>query len=99
LFDLGIRVETSFLGEEIMNAQAVTSRQAEGAMDPRVKLYTLLEAAALLRRKPNWLYTNTKNNSIPHRRFGKFIVFTESDIHAIIAMTQRGPSEPVSLEG
>ncbi len=59
-----------------------------------VKLYTLQEAAQLLRRKPNWLYTKTKENAIPHRRFGKYIVFTETDIAAIIAMSLRGPGEP-----
>ena len=81
-----------------MNAQAPTSRHTEAAIDPKVKLYTLHEAATLLRRKPNWLYTKTKENCIPHRRFGKYIAFTESDIDAIIAMTQRGPSEPIAAE-
>jgi hypothetical protein len=76
-----------------MNTQVTDPRRAEAAIQPRVKLFTLHEAAKLLRRKPNWLYTKTKDNAIPHRRFGKFIVFTESDIDAIIAMSLRGPSE------
>ena len=85
-----------------MNTQVTESRSIETAIQPRVKLFTLPEAAKLLRRKPNWLYTKTKDNSIPHRRFGKFIVFTESDIDAKIAMSLRGPSElekAVTLEG
>jgi len=83
-----------------MNTQVSNTLSPE--IQPRVKLYTLNEAAKLLRRKPNWLYTKTKENSIPHRRFGKYIVFAESDIDPIIAMSLRGPGEVekvVALEG
>jgi hypothetical protein len=85
-----------------MNTQVSNTLSPEAAIQPRVKLYTLNEAAKLLRRKPNSLYTKTKENSIPHRRFGKYIVFAESDIDTIIAMSLRGPGEVekvVALEG
>jgi hypothetical protein len=59
----------------------------------RPQLYTLEEAANMLRRKPNWLYAKTKDRLVPHRRFGKFIAFTQADIEAIIAMSLRVPAE------
>jgi hypothetical protein len=59
----------------------------------RPQLYTLEEAATMLRRKPNWLYAKTKDRLVPHRRFGKFIAFTQADIEAIIAMGLRVPAE------
>ena len=76
-----------------MNANTTTASTLEPATQTRARLYTPQEAAKILRRKPNWLYIKTKENSIPHRRFGKYIVFTESDIDAIIAMNLRGPAE------
>jgi hypothetical protein len=70
----------------------------ENNFQTRSRLYTLQEAADILRRKPNWLYTKTKDNSIPHRRFGKYIVFTESDINTIITMSSRGPNSSETLD-
>jgi hypothetical protein len=77
--------------KESMNTQAVSTLPADYPIEAKQRIFTVQEAAQLLRRKPNWLYTKTKQKSIPHRRFGKYIVFTETDIEAIIAMSQRGP--------
>jgi len=76
-----------------MNTQVITTLPAEIPLGSTEKIFTVQEAAKLLRRKPNWLYLKTKDKSIPHRRFGKYIVFTEADIQAIIAMSLRGPGD------
>ena len=79
-----------------MNSQVVATLPADFPIETKDKIFTIREAARLLRRKPNWLYMKTKDKSIPHRRFGKYIVFTETDIEAIIAMSQRGPGSSQS---
>jgi len=76
-----------------MNTQLITTLPAEIPLGSTERIFTVQEAAKLLRRKPNWLYLKTKDKSIPHRRFGKYIVFTEADIQAIIAMSLRGPGD------
>ncbi|MCI0626635.1 MAG: helix-turn-helix domain-containing protein [Acidobacteria bacterium] len=77
-----------------MNSNTATSQTLEPETTAiRPQLYTLEEAASLLRRKPNWLYAKTRDRLVPHRRFGKFIAFTQTDIEAIIAMSLRGPAE------
>jgi hypothetical protein len=77
-----------------MNSEPVTIQSLEpetAAILPQ--LYTLEEAATILRRKPNWLYAKTKDRVVPHRRLGKFIAFTQADIEAIIEMSLRVPAE------
>ena len=64
----------------------------------RSQLYTLEEAATMLRRKPNWLYAKTKHRLVPHRRLGKFIAFTQADIEAIISMSLRVPGGMAAKE-
>lgn len=49
-------------------------------------LYTIDDAARMLRLKRTWLYERTRKNAIPHHRFGKYIRFTEADLEAIIRM-------------
>ncbi len=44
---------------------------------------TVDEAAARLGVKRSWIYERTRRNTIPHRRLGKFVRFTEQDIRAI----------------
>ena len=81
-------------GKASMNSKATIAQTLEPETTAiRPQLYTLEEAAILLRRKPNWLYAKTKYRLVPHRRFGKFIAFTQADIEAIIAMSLRGPAE------
>ena len=38
-----------------------------------------------------WIYERTRKNTIPHRKLGKHIRFTDSDLSAIIRMCSRGP--------
>jgi excisionase family DNA binding protein len=47
-------------------------------------LYSVLEAASKLHLPPKWFYERTRTNAIPHRRFGKHVRFSESDLEAII---------------
>ena len=44
---------------------------------------TVDEAAERLGVKRSWIYERTRRNTIPHRRLGKFVRFTEQDIRAI----------------
>ncbi|HYK58018.1 MAG TPA: helix-turn-helix domain-containing protein [Bryobacteraceae bacterium] len=44
---------------------------------------TVDEAAERLGVKRSWIYERTRRKTIPHRRLGKFVRFTEQDIHAI----------------
>jgi hypothetical protein len=81
-------------GKASMSSDMATVQTLESETSAiRPQLYTLEEAATMLRRKPNWLYAKTKDRLVPHRRFGKFIAFTKADIEAIIAMSLRPPAE------
>jgi excisionase family DNA binding protein len=44
---------------------------------------TVDEAAERLGVKRSWIYERTRRNTIPHRKLGKFVRFTEQDIRAI----------------
>ena len=81
-----------------MNTHVITTLRADFPIETKEKIFTIQEAAKILRRKPNWLYLKTKDKSIPHRRFGKYIVFTEADIQAIIAMSLRGPTDSPKIQ-
>lgn len=48
-------------------------------------LYSVTEAAAVLRVAPKWLYERTRKNAIPFRRLGKYVRFSDSDLAAIVA--------------
>jgi excisionase family DNA binding protein len=54
----------------------------EQAMDD--KLRTILELAAILGCKPITVYRHVKSGKIPHRRVGKFIRFSDSDIQSYL---------------
>jgi hypothetical protein len=61
------------------------------------RLYTVAEAAEQLRVAPIWLYRRTRIRAVPHRRLGKLVRFTHSDIGAIIAAARaRSASHPAS---
>ena len=81
-----------------MNRELIATLPADFAIETKEKIFTIQEAARLLRRKPNWLYLKTKDKSIPHRRFGKYIVFTEADIQAIFAMSLLGPGDSPKIQ-
>ena len=52
--------------------------------DKKPVLYSVPEAALKLHLPPKWFYERTRKNAIPHRRFGKHVRFSESDLEAII---------------
>ena len=54
-------------------------------------LYTVSQAAAILQVAEIWIYERTRKNTIPHRKLGKHIRFTDSDLSAILRMCSRGP--------
>ena len=50
-----------------------------------VRLFTIQEAADVLRIPISWLYERTRRNAIPCRRLGKYVRFTEEDLAKIIS--------------
>ncbi|MGH9424840.1 MAG: helix-turn-helix domain-containing protein [Terriglobia bacterium] len=58
---------------------------------PNGPLYTVSQAAAILQVAEIWIYERTGKRAIPHRKLGKHIRFTDSDLSAIIRMYSRGP--------
>lgn len=54
-------------------------------------LYTVSQAAAILQVAEVWIYERTRKKTIPHRKLGKHIRFTDSDLSAVIRMCSRGP--------
>ena len=63
-------------------SESLNSTSAAGVNMGRVFL-TVDEAAERLGVKRSWIYERTRRNTIPHRKLGKFVRFTEQDIRAI----------------
>jgi excisionase family DNA binding protein len=57
---------------------------------PNGRLYTVSQAAAFLRLSQTWIYERTRKDAIPHRKLGKYIRFTDSDLSEIIQRCSRG---------
>ena len=57
------------------------------------RMYTISQAAHRLQLPITWLYQRTRKHTIPHRKMGKYIRFTESDVSAILEMCSRGPEK------
>jgi excisionase family DNA binding protein len=53
--------------------------------DNVVRLFTIKEAAEVLRIPISWLYERTRRNAIPYRRIGKYVRFTQDDLKEIIS--------------
>jgi excisionase family DNA binding protein len=53
--------------------------------DYTVRLFTIKEAAEVLRIPISWLYERTRRNAIPYRRIGKYVRFTQDDLKEIIS--------------
>ena len=62
------------------------------------RLYTVSQAAAILQLAEAWIYERTRKKAIPHRKLGKHIRFTDSDLSAIVQMGFRGPKEQTGTE-
>jgi excisionase family DNA binding protein len=54
-------------------------------------LYTVPQAATMLRLPVSWLYERTRKDAIPYHKLGKYIRFTQADLMAIMEMCPRGP--------
>jgi excisionase family DNA binding protein len=68
--------------ESAESLQAATSASTGSVTMGRVFL-TVEEAAERLGVKRSWIYERTRRNTIPHRKLGKFVRFTEQDLRAI----------------
>ena len=64
-----------------------------GEWEANGRLYTVSQAAAILHLAEAWIYERTRKKAIPHRKLGKHIRFTDSDLSAIVQMGFRGPGE------
>ena len=51
---------------------------------------TVEEAAQRLGVTAGWIYERTRRKSIPHRKLGKFVRFTEEDLRAIVEAAAKG---------
>lgn len=71
-----------------------------GATSPdiAVRLFTIEEAAEVLRIPISWLYERTRRNAIPCRRLGKYVRFTHNDLMEIISSTESHPKQPLRSE-
>lgn len=84
-----------------MNNEKSSSTREEGYMLANLangRLYTVSQAAAILRLAKTWIYERTRKKAIPHRKFGKHIRFTDSDLSAIVQMGFRGPDEETGAD-
>ena len=56
-----------------------------------IRLFTIREAAEVLKIPASWLYERTRRNAIPCHRLGKYLRFTEEDLANILAAQDSGP--------
>jgi excisionase family DNA binding protein len=84
-----------------MNNENSSLTRQEGqslANEANGRLYTVSQAAAILHLAEAWIYERTRKKAIPHRKLGKHIRFTDSDLSAIVQMGFRGPKEEIGIE-
>ena len=56
-----------------------------------IRLFTIKEAAEVLKIPASWLYERTRRNAIPCHRLGKYLRFTEEDLTKILAAQDSTP--------
>jgi excisionase family DNA binding protein len=71
------------------NHQQVTVLSSQPALIGRLFL-TVEEAAQRLGVTVGWIYERTRRKTIPHRKLGKFVRFTEEDLRAIVEAAAKG---------
>ena len=66
-----------------------------------VELFTIPEAAALLRVPESWLRKKVTAHAVPHSRLGKHVRFTPEHLRAIALAGEVTPvpAQPVSSQG
>lgn len=67
-----------------------TGDNRTSVLHPNGRLYTVSQAADFLHMSQTWVYERTRKHAIPHRKLGKYIRFTDSDLSEIIQMCSRG---------
>jgi excisionase family DNA binding protein len=58
------------------------------------RLLTITEAAALLGVKAQTLYLWVSQKRVPHRKIGRLVRFTESDLEEFVARQKQEPTDP-----
>jgi excisionase family DNA binding protein len=58
------------------------------------RLLTIAEAAALLGVKAQTLYLWVSQKRVPHRKIGRFVRFTESDLEEFVDRQKQQPTDP-----
>jgi excisionase family DNA binding protein len=61
--------------------------------DSPARLFTIQEAAEVLRIPISWLYERTRRNAIPCRRLGKYVRFSEEDLAKIMSAQATNPPQ------
>jgi excisionase family DNA binding protein len=67
----------------------ITVLSSQPALIGRLFL-TVEEAAQRLGVTVGWIYERTRRKTIPHRKLGKFVRFTEEDLRAIVEAAAKG---------
>jgi excisionase family DNA binding protein len=71
------------------NHHQITVLSSQPAVIGRLFL-TVEEAAQRLGVTVGWIYERTRRKTIPHRKLGKFVRFTEEDLRAIVEAAAKG---------
>ena len=71
------------------NEAAMSSAQVQANTIVKIFL-TVEEAAQRLGVTVGWIYERTRRKTIPHRKLGKFVRFTEEDLRAIVEAAAKG---------
>jgi excisionase family DNA binding protein len=72
------------LVREIVRAELAKALAELPLPNPPPSLYSVKEAAALLRQKQSWLAGKVREGKVPHRRIGRRVFFNQQDIDAIL---------------
>lgn len=64
------------------------------ASDHLPRVYTIAEAARLLRVPEGWLRKKVTAGAVPHTRLGKHVRFTDDHLRQIIASGEEQPATP-----
>jgi len=71
------------------NHHQITVLSSQPAVIGRLFL-TVEEAAQRLGVTVGWIYERTRRKTIPHRKLGKFVRFTEEDLQTIVEAAAKG---------
>jgi excisionase family DNA binding protein len=69
------------------------------AEDEALRVYTIAEAARLLRVPEGWLRKKVTAGLVPHTRLGKHVRFTDEHLRRIVADGEQEPARPAEAVG